>query len=150
MASPSFLFERVGDTFVLLHTKAPPADQDWDRYMDAFRACDDLGSMRVLAFTEGGGPTTAQRRTMNAITAGQALRVAVVSDAAAVRFIVSTLALFHPEIRTFGVGSVDAALEHIGLGGAHEREVRRTLERLCAAHGGDHFPSAALALRRYA
>lgn len=142
------VFERVGSTFVLLHTKAAPSDPEWNRYMDAFRALGrDLASMGILVLTDGGGPTSAQRRVMNEIAADAPARVAIVSDAPAVRFIVSTIALFHAHIRTFGVRSLPAALEHVGVRGEHEREVRRTLERLCMEHGSERFTSAALALR---
>lgn len=147
MTRPDFVFEEVDSTFVLLHSRAAPADPEWNRYLDRFVARGErLASCGVLVFSDGGGPTSEQRRRMNQITAGRAIRTAIVSDAATVRFIVSTLALFNEAIRSFDVRALPAALAHVGADGERERGVRALLAELRRGDPEARFASLARAV----
>jgi len=113
---PAFVFEVVGSVFVLAHTKDPPSEGEWSAFMTAMKArMADAEHIRTLVFTDGGGPNAARRDDINQELRGRKVRTAVHSNAAIVRFMVSSLALFNPSIRSFEPKDVEAGLAHVDL-----------------------------------
>lgn len=111
-----FLFSVVENCFLLVHTKKAPTNAEWDQYLaELGRRADRIEDLRSLVFTDGGGPTSEQRGRLNPILKGRASRAAVVSNAPIIRFIVSSLALLNPKIRTFQPEELSQALAHIEL-----------------------------------
>ena len=101
---------------ILRENADPPSDAEWDECLDLLAAYrSDFSKVRVLVLTDGGGPTQAQRRRLNATSAGQPIHVSVVTDSIKVRFIVSSVALFLREIASFRVSEMSEAFDHLGL-----------------------------------
>jgi hypothetical protein len=124
------LVESVQDRFLIfVHSKKPPTDSDMAtmrRYWNDRR--DHFSSMRCLAVTDGGGPTASQRQLMSAEFSGlKPIRTAVVSDASLMRFVVSGIALFNSQIRTFHPAEWTNALQFLDCPLEVEDRIRRTL-----------------------
>lgn len=105
-----------GSHIVLVNGPAPPADDEWKAYVrDVERWLPDL--VGTLIVTDGGGPTSAQRRELKEVFAhhGRAsVRTAVLSSSLMARGIVNALNLFNPGIRVFRPDAVTDALAYIG------------------------------------
>ncbi|MCZ7685386.1 MAG: hypothetical protein M5U28_44055 [Sandaracinaceae bacterium] len=138
--SGSFLHRSYGRLFVLLHTEDPPDDAGWDLYLESLRALVRSGSdARILALTDGGGPSAPQRARLSE-TLEKRGRAAVVGSAIVPRFIVSTIALFNRNVRSFSPDEIRVALDYLDL---LPNESRRALEILRESAG----PGAPRALR---
>ncbi|MET0284937.1 MAG: hypothetical protein ABW352_10715 [Polyangiales bacterium] len=120
--------ERVGRLLIVSHNEEPPTDQEWDELLEVF-AREHLDRLRLVVFTEGGGPTPAQQGRLASALAGRpgTLQVAVISDRTAIRFIACTLALFIRRLRTFRRAELDAALTYLQLAPVERRAVSRFL-----------------------
>jgi hypothetical protein len=136
-----FLFEPVGEVLVMLHTRKPAPDAEWDLLVDHLARTLQAGRPIPpgLVLTDGGGPTTAQRKALEQVLDVRQLRTAVVSEAASVRFVVSTLALFSENVRSFPITGVDDALAWFGLPGVDRLELRRGLVRLARTPAASPF-----------
>ncbi|MBX3273901.1 MAG: hypothetical protein KF729_26790 [Sandaracinaceae bacterium] len=116
--------------FVMIHDKSAPSDSDWD-------ACiGELASYRAraprpcaLILTDGGAPTGAQRRRLDALVSDSP-PTAVVSDAVVVRFVVASLALMNASIATFSSREIVKAWRHLGVGAADAIRGRTELRRI--------------------
>src|ERR687884_21999 len=101
-------FRLLGDLFILVHNKNPPYDWEWGTYLDELRKHrGHIDTIRTLIYTEGGGPSPAQRKHLNQVLDGRITRAAVVSDASMVRMITTALGWFNPAIRAFSPESSD-------------------------------------------
>lgn len=82
---------RIGSTIFAVHTPTPPAQDEWDEFVECARKALEHGPARILVRTSGGGPNTRQRRQINGVCAGRKVRAAIMSDSKIVRGIVTTL-----------------------------------------------------------
>lgn len=115
------MFHSSGRLFVAWHNRETPHDPEWSAVVAALRA-HDHATLRVLVVTEGGTPSRAQQQALTGVLAGKAIPVAVVSDATAVRFVASALALFMKRIKTFRSNELAQAYAHLGLTEAERRD----------------------------
>jgi len=101
---------------VLVHGNDTPTETEWQRYLgDAGRWFPELTG--ILVVTDGGGPTSSQRRALNAtaVRSGQtSIRTAVVSNSLFVRGIVNAINLVSPRIRAFRPDTMPDAFTYIG------------------------------------
>jgi len=102
MATKSMAFCEVGSLIVVVEPSRPPTDQDWDALLQLLRQKLAQGCAGALVVTAGGGPDAKQRKAARGILGDTPLPVAVVSDAAGVRGIVTAFSWFNPLFRTFG------------------------------------------------
>jgi hypothetical protein len=103
------------DTLVCLRQgEGHPSDEEWEECMKILRS-KDLSKVKVLVLTKGGSPTPRQQAALARVLAGNAVPVAVVSESAFVRFVVSSVALITKRIRTFQPSELDSALAHLQL-----------------------------------
>lgn len=128
-------FGRFGQCFVLVHDQHAPADEDWQRWVDFLSegGAAHPSLLRVLIFSAGGSPTPTQRRALHALVrrAGpRGIRVAVVTDSAIGRAVVSVMALFNPLTRAFSAGRVEEALEHLDVLAALRPDLLRFAQQL--------------------
>ncbi|NUP12608.1 MAG: STAS/SEC14 domain-containing protein [Polyangiaceae bacterium] len=79
--------------------------------------------LRLLVITTGGGPTPNQRKMLEETLAGRALRTAIVSDSIKMRFIISTMALFNPDIKMFTNREISAAYSFLSVEGPTRKKV---------------------------
>jgi hypothetical protein len=108
-------YRLLGSLFILAHNDRSPPDQTWQEYLADMRRLTDLGEMRTLVLTPGGGPNAKQRMAMNAILDGRRTPVAVVTPSFVARGIITSLSLFNPEIRAFSPRDAQAAYDFLGL-----------------------------------
>src|SRR5690349_5741196 len=92
-------FVRHNGLTLMAHTDKPPAEAEWNDYLSSVK---DEKISQIMIFTDGGGPTAAQRKELKDALGGRTMPSAVVADAMGVRFIVSSVALFNKGIRSFG------------------------------------------------
>jgi hypothetical protein len=106
----------VGRLLVISHEAGIPPDDEWNEALTMLSA-HDLEQLRVLVFTEGGGPSPAQQARLAKVLArwSRTLLVAVVSDNTGIRFLASALALFLKRIRTFTRTDVTGAYRYLEL-----------------------------------
>jgi hypothetical protein len=124
-------FEVLGDLFILVHNKADPSENEWDVYLEALRArSGEIDALRTLIYTEGGGPSAAQRKSLNDVLHGRTTRAAVVSDASMVRMITTALGWFNPMIRSFSPNESHQALDYLGLPRAQSMLLWSEIRRL--------------------
>jgi hypothetical protein len=107
---------------VLRENAATPTDADWDKFMEILAAArPNFEKVRILVMTDGGGPSTEQRKRLAVALGGKPVRVAVVTDSMKVRFIVSSIALLNREIATFSNKEITEAYAHLSLTRAEQR-----------------------------
>lgn len=108
-------YGRYEQFVILVHGRAPPADEEWQMYLrDLAHWLPELSGQ--LIHTTGGGPTSSQRRALRdqwPRTGPIDCRTAVVSSELLVRGIVNAINLFTPTIRSFRPEALDAALTYI-------------------------------------
>ena len=109
-------FRTLGSLMILRESNDTPTDPDWDAFLAELRVQrPNFKAMRIIVFTDGGGPTSAQRKRLAEALGGSSVQVAVVTDRTAVRFIVSSIALLNKSISTFSVKETTKAYEWLKL-----------------------------------
>jgi hypothetical protein len=107
-------FRQLGDLFVVVHTAAPPRDEEWGAYFEAVSPLDPLKT-RTLVFTRGGGPNADQRARVKALLNGRTSLVSVVTESVWVRTLVKVLQWDNPQMRAFSPDEMDEAYRHLRL-----------------------------------
>jgi hypothetical protein len=125
---------------MIIHTKTNPDAATWSA------ACRAMGEglnrdprVGTLVMTDGAGPSGAQREELALATQRKKYRVSVVSSAPAVRFIVSSIALFNPKIQTFLPADFRKGLQHLGVDIAELRTVERAIKEFAQRPNADRF-----------
>ena len=117
---------------LLAHNDQAPSDAEWDDYLAQLSARSTEIS-GILVFTEGGGPTGGQRRSLK-LTSGRSglmdVRTSVVSTDRLTRGIVIALALFAPNLRAFKPEALDDALAYIQVHGPAKQAIVAEVEGL--------------------
>lgn len=126
-------YARCGDHVVVVHGDEPPTDAEWSLYVaDGVRWIPELRGFLVVS--DGGGPSSRQRREMErALTgAGQMPRIALVSSSLLGRGIGVAVSLFNANLRTFRPDDLDRALEYLRASPFSRPALLAELERLKA------------------
>ena len=125
------LCRTVGSVIVIVQNAQPPSDREWNDFLKLLvERRTDLPKLKLLVMTAGGGPSSAQRKRLQATLGGTPMRVAVVSDNMKVRFVGSTIALFHKEYRSFLSSEMDEASEHLNLTEVERRHAESEVKEL--------------------
>lgn len=105
-------WRRLDDLMVLVHSPRAPTDDEWRAYVDAF---DDelLARGRCIVFTDGGAPTTNQRRIIQQMTVTRPFPTAVITKNRAVRGVITALSWFNAGIRAFAPEDLAGALHYL-------------------------------------
>lgn len=124
----------VGRTLVVVHGVTHPTDRDWAIYLDALRQnTQKIGAQLIV--TDGGSPTSAQRKASLELAVGQWDRVppsAVVTSSVLARGAVTALSWFMKDkIRAFAPAEFDEACVFIGAS-AERTTLREVVTRLRA------------------
>ena len=119
------LVVRVVDSLIILRENSTtPTDRDWDEFLEILAANrPNFPKIKILVKTDGGGPSTEQRKRLSVALGGRPVRVAVVTDSIKVRFIVSSIALLNSEIATFSNKEIAEAYQHLSLEPSERRLV---------------------------
>ncbi len=130
-ASPRLACTAVGDVHVAVHGPDDPDAADWQAYLAAARSIlKGYEQPRVLVYTLGGNPSTAQRGELNKINEGLSPRVAVMLNSRVARGTVTALSWFNPSIKAFALDELERAMKHLDLSDASAARVIETVERL--------------------
>lgn len=122
---------RVGQLLVSCQNNETPSDVEWDEFLRILVANrENFATLKLLVVTDGGGPTAAQRKRLEAALAGQSIRVAVVTDSIKVRFIVSSVALLNRHISTFSRAETARAYQYLGLSPTEQQLAAQTAAEL--------------------
>jgi hypothetical protein len=89
----------VDRLFIVAYGATSPTDEEWSNYLGLVEH-HGLDTPQII-FTEGGAPTSAQRRQLAALLDGRAVPVAVISSSARVRVTVTALSWFNSRIKVF-------------------------------------------------
>src|SRR4051812_6501622 len=124
-------FRTIGTLLVLRENLHAPTEDDWNAFLRELHGLRPrMKEMRAIVFTDGGGPTTDQRKRLRDVIEGHPIHTAVVTDKVTVRFIISSIALFNKTIRTFSWKEVGDAYSWLGLGAADQRLIERALDEM--------------------
>jgi hypothetical protein len=131
---PSHAFEFLAELdLVVLYRIGPPTDAEWDAYTAAITDPSRASLPRCIVVTEGAYPTHAQQTRRVALGRGRpSPRIAVISSATAIGFVVSAFALTIKGIKTYSPTERIEAFSHIGLAPAEWPGVDIVIERLRA------------------
>lgn len=129
------------DTLLLMaHTKKGPEVASWSAACRSLAdTIDAKGAICTLVFTDGGGPSSAQREEMAKLVHPSKYRAAVFSTAPSVRFIVTSLTFINPMIRAFVPNEWQRGLEHLGLSSPAERRRIEQAVQQFARRAGNRF-----------
>lgn len=129
------------DSLVLLRqSPSHPRDFEWDECMQILQS-KDLETVKVLVITEGGSPTPRQQAYLAKVLSGKAIPVAVVSESALVRFVVSSVALITKRIRSFHADDLEGAFGHLKLTAPERQFVGVALDETKRMLIGNQFGS---------
>jgi len=131
----AMVFDSVGLLQIVVHDDGPPDDVTWSSYMAQTRqmlqrAGGDYASMAGLIISDRGVPTSVQRAEFLRFLNGQHLRASLISRSVLIRAVVASVNIFNPAMRAFSPDKLEAALAHVGLAPARNREVLSLLKRL--------------------
>lgn len=120
--------DTVGRTVVLVHPPGPIEEPDWNRFLERMKRHDYDG---LLVWTPGAAPNASQRNRVREVWGDQMPRLAVITDSAMVKGVISVLSLFmRDRIAGFLPNQLEGALAHAGVVPADTGAVRATLDRL--------------------
>ncbi len=88
-----------------------------------------------MVITEGGGPNSAQRRTLNDFLRGRTTLVVLVSSSPIARGITTALSWFNPKVRSFAPDTIDAAFEYLGVAEQDKLPIWTQIRKLRAELG---------------
>ncbi len=131
----AMVFDCVGLLQVVVHDDGPPDDATWTGYMAQTRqmlqrAGGDYASMAGLIISDRGVPTPDQRADFVRFLNGRQLRASLISRSVLIRAVVASVNIFNPAMRSFSPDNLTAALCHVGLAPARQREVLSLLTRM--------------------
>ena len=134
-------FSWGADALMLVaHTKKSPEPATWSAMCEAVEGTlQRVPELKTKVFTDSGGPSSAQREQLARATEGKKYRVSVVSTAPGVRFIVSSMALFNPTIRSFQPRDWQQSLSHLGVSASETRRIEHAIRDFAKLPGGERF-----------
>jgi hypothetical protein len=105
-----------GRVLMVAHNAEPPTDEEWK---DFLRALDRHGieGARLLVWTDGAAPNSAQRQALNDQLGGRTIPIAVLSTSTFVRGVATAISWFNPGVKVFPPDKVNDAIRHLGIEG---------------------------------
>lgn len=137
----SFIESVEPSTTITLAGKQNIVDADLDAWLQDFARYSRRGEklIRVLCITDGGTPPGSVRKRMTD-TVGEGsknVRTVILSDAAAVRFVASTLSFFSDNVHAFRPTEIHSALNELEYTDREKDSVLRDLARMARlTHAG--------------
>lgn len=124
----NYLYERVGETLLIVHPEQGCSDQEWDAWIARMGQRD---YRNILVVTDGGGPTVSQRgRAVDFWKGKEVPRFAVVTEEALVRGILTAFRwLKISDMMPVSPNNIAEAFDYIG---APDAERHQLLERIVA------------------
>ena len=123
-------FVLVGNVLIIVHSEAPPSDEEWEAYVSVIRSVKDLSKLRCIAFTDGGAPNSSQRKLLNEALKNRPLQAAAVSSSTLVRGVVTALNWFNPLVRAFAPERLGEAYQYLKLSREEVSAVNKAISAL--------------------
>jgi hypothetical protein len=129
---PNMVFTFLPDLHLLVsyQLKTTATDAEWDGYLATMARALRSARFRSLVVTEGAHPTRAQQALMTALVKGKPSRVAVLSSASGVRFVVSVFALLNRNVKAYSPKDYESAFSHLDLAPVERKGVVVVIDRL--------------------
>ncbi|MFT3769885.1 MAG: hypothetical protein QM820_31020 [Minicystis sp.] len=105
-------YTQVGSVVICYYNADAPTDRDHRESIEFFRTL-DFKYVKVLAITEGGSPSTIQRKEFNEALKGHEIPLAVVTDSRLVRGTLTAYGWFNRNIRAFSWADFLDALTYL-------------------------------------
>lgn len=125
------VWKSYGDLVLIVHKVNSPTDEEWQRYLDDIKDR-NVERMRTLVFTDGGVPTTAQRKMLNSWLAGRSTRVCLVSSSTLVRGVVTALSWFNPKTHCVSPERWEEAFIYLQIAPQERGKILREIQQLRA------------------
>jgi hypothetical protein len=132
---PSMIQRRVGNTMVVVHNASVPTDAEWAVFMDECKQVDP-SKVRILVFTDGGHPSTVQRKGFFSYIGSAQPPVAVVSEHLLVRGVVTAMSWFNARIVMFRPSAAAEAFAHVDLDAMESATVLRVAREMASRLDG--------------
>ena len=121
---------KVLDRLILaVYATRNPSDKEWDDYLRLIEQHGIDRSKQLIA-TEGGAPTSGQRRRLKELLGGRRVPVAVISRNALVRGSVTGLTWFNSKIQAFPPSGLRDALAHLDITASRAKLIDGELHKL--------------------
>ena len=131
-------FKLVGYTCICYYNAFAPTEHDHRDSIQFFRKL-DFDRIKLLAITEGGAPSTMQRKDFNDALRGHQPPLALLTDSSLVRGAITAYSWFNKNIRAFPRANLADALSYLGVPelqyGKMEREVNGLREQVSGYMG---------------
>lgn len=134
-------FKVIDRMFIVVYGSHDPTDEEWLNYLEDVKRHGIDRTMQLIA-TEGGGPTSTQRKILNDLLAGRHVPVAVMSGSTAVRGVVTALSWFNRKIKAFPPEGLADALSYLEIPQSRIVLIEREMTRLRASLGRDERATA--------
>jgi hypothetical protein len=119
----------VDSLFIVAYGASSPTDDEWSSYLGLVQR-HGIDRTQQIIFTEGGAPTSAQRRQLAAFLDGRTVSVAVLSGSACVRVTVTALSWLNSRIKAFPPSALSEALEFLDVPASRASLIAGTLQKL--------------------
>jgi hypothetical protein len=137
MAKPTLAFsvEKLeGRTLLLwMHENAEPDDATWDDALKAGRAAlseQGPGKVAFLVITDGGAPTSTQRKRLFEAMNGAHFPIAVMNTNPLIRGVVTAISWFNPDIKAFAPTRFAEAVDYLGFSADGVRTILEAMGKL--------------------
>jgi hypothetical protein len=128
-------FAAEGDTMLVLHTARAPSEAEWSAWLAALSRMPKQ-KLKILVFTDGGGPTVMQRGAFLDLLGEAKPPMAYVSNSPAAKGAVTALSWFNNKVKLFAPKQLDDAYAHLGLSNEQGRRLFSSAQRATAELGG--------------
>jgi hypothetical protein len=127
--------------FIVVYGATNPTDDEWGGYLDLVERHGIERTMQLIC-TDGGEPTSVQRRQLNELLGGRTVPVAVVSGSARVRGTVTALSWFNRKIKAFPPSGLREAIAYLEIPATRTELIEREIDVLRAELGQGRRVSA--------
>ena len=125
-------YKVIDRLFLVVLSNAEPTDEEWTDYLAAVERHGIDRTMQLIA-TDGGVPSSSQRRVLDEALAGRNVPVAVVTGRTGVRTVVTAMSWFNRKIRAFPPSGFREAIAYLEIPASrtdlieHEMDVLKRL-----------------------
>jgi len=125
--SETMKWRRLGRLVVTVHSKQPPTEDEWSRYMGQADVYQPLEDQRILVVSDGGAPNGTQRQQLIDLLHDARVPTAILTSSWLMRGAGAAVSWFNPSLRVFGPLALQQALEHLQLTQWERTEALRLL-----------------------
>jgi hypothetical protein len=130
-AKTTLAFTVIDRVFLVAYGTDSPTDEDWIEYLAELLGHGIDRTMQIIV-SDGGAPTWAQSRELNRLVAGRKVPIAVLSQSAQVRGLVTVLSWFNRKIKAFPPYAIREAMAYLEIPSTRTDLIERELGKLQA------------------